>query len=115
MPPCGTACPFCRNEHLDFTGEIVTPFLLKFFNNKCDVEPKDLNTDLYENANRQEIWKCAKSNVKPGMVNSLVLQLFACSIVRVDMGCKISLAVHADTTFVFALEDSSYWKLLNTV
>jgi superfamily II DNA helicase RecQ len=120
-PPCVSACPFCRNEHLDFTGEIkrdkLTRILRKFFNNRSAVEPKHLHKSLSENANKQEIWKIAKSNVKSGMVQCLVLQLIASNIIKIDMDCKISLAMHEtdQDNFLLALEDVSYWKLLNTV
>jgi hypothetical protein len=121
MPSCGVACPFCRNQHLGFTGEIMqerlTRILRKFFNNRSAVEPKELYDELKADANKQEILKVAKSEVKSGMAQSLVLQLIASNIVRLDMDCKVSLAKHKTDpeNFFLALEDMSYWELLNTV
>lgn len=84
------------------------------------MEPKQLFESLNDDATRQAIWgqEYKSTNVKSSdsMIQSLVLQLIASNILELDTECKVSLALHeTNDHFFLALEDASYWHLLNTV
>lgn len=119
LGPCENHCCFCRDERALFTGKfrrkkLVEKLQLLLF--QGGVTHKELYSFLSKADNRQEIWTVAKSNVTPGMVNALILQLLGTGILCfVKNTCNINWALTDSDTPSFVYTHDSCWSRMSYV
>ena len=82
MMACGDNCPYCRNEHLNFSKAVWRETLVDYLDASVFIDgPESLSSlskKLYQK--RGSIWVAPAKHIVSGQVHSLILQLWAAGI-----------------------------------